>query len=194
MFLECSGWGIVLHSHSIVQNDNLYLLFLIFVHPSSSFLSVNPEAIEKMTSLRSGVKLTLMKKSKRKKKEENQMMIFGIVGLIGCLLFHLYSVSQGISDLESFDRISYVWMFFSTVFLIGVMKRKPYFIIKPLNIGKLLVLLFWIILWGGLFLYVYERYGIDVYSSGFWLFNIIFTLQPIIWHYIFKFEGGKKSK
>ena len=132
-----------------------------------------------------------MKKSKRKKKEENQMMIFGGIGLIGCLIFHLYSVSQWISDLESFDRISYVWMFFSTVFLIGVMKRKPYFIIKPLNIGKLLVLLFWIILWGGLFLYVYERYGADVYSSGFWLFNIIFTLQPIIWHYIFKFEGGK---
>ena len=83
-------------------------------------------------------------------------------------------------------------MFFSTVFLIGVMKRKPYFIIKPLNIGKLLVLLFWIIFWGGLFLDVYERDGMDAYSSGVWLFNIIFILQPIIWHYIFKFEGGKK--
>ena len=74
-----------------------------------------------------------MKKSKRKKKEENQMMIFGGIGLIGCLIFQLYSYAQGISGLESFDRISYVWMFFSTVFLIGVMKRKPYFIIKPLN-------------------------------------------------------------
>ena len=135
-----------------------------------------------------------MKKSKRKKKEENQMMIFGGIGLIGCLIFQLYSYAQGISGLESFDRISYVWMFFSTVFLIGVMKRKPYFIIKPLNIGKLLVLLFWIIFWGGLFLDVYARDGMDAYSSGVWLFNIIFTLQPIIWHYIFKFEGGKKSK
>ena len=52
-----------LHSHSIVQNDNLYLLFLIIVHLSSSFLSVNPEAIQKMTLLRSGIKLTLMKKN-----------------------------------------------------------------------------------------------------------------------------------
>ena len=39
-----------LHSHSIVQNDNLYLLFLIFVHLSSSFFKPNPKAIQKIGS------------------------------------------------------------------------------------------------------------------------------------------------
>ena len=50
---NCPFWilfwvGTVLHSHTGIQNINTYLVFLIFVHLSSSFLYLNSEAIQKM--------------------------------------------------------------------------------------------------------------------------------------------------
>ena len=57
MFLECSGWGIVLHSHYICLNTTPNNTSSKSSLQSSLRKLLNSKAIQKMISLRSGVKM-----------------------------------------------------------------------------------------------------------------------------------------
>ena len=57
MYLECSGWGTVLHSFNEIQLLLIYLSFLKIVHHCSSLLGSNSKGTQKIVLFKTKVEL-----------------------------------------------------------------------------------------------------------------------------------------
>ena len=53
----------------------------------------------------------------------SSFILIGSVGLIGCAISIGYFTGQGRSVMEAIDAISFLWILFIAIFLIGVLKK-----------------------------------------------------------------------